>query len=86
MSLYMIDRIGGEFAAEYVRLDSDAKVFLLQDGLYLSPEFFKDREVYVLADEVDERGLDNVLPDFYKKVDYPDIIELILANPVISFC
>ena len=86
MSLYVIDREGGEIAASYVALDEKSKVFLLQDGLYLTPELFNNRDVYVLSDEVEERGLNDMLPQNYKKVNYSDIIELIMQNPVISFC
>ncbi len=86
MSLYIIDREIDEIAASYAAIDDDSVVFLIQDGVYLSPELFKNKEVYVLNDEVCERGLESVIPGDYKKVDYADIIDLILKHNVISFC
>lgn len=86
MALYIIDREDGVLASKYVALDPKGKVFLLQDGLYLSPEIFKDKEVYVLADEVTERGLEARLPESYKRTTYSEIVDLLMENSVISFC
>jgi len=86
MALYMTDKTGGLVAASYLKFDDQANVFLVQDGLYLSPKLFEGKNVYVLAAEVDERGLNNILPKSYKRVDYGDIIDLIVEQKIISFC
>lgn len=86
MALYMTDKTGGVIASDYAKLDSSAKIFLIQDGLYLSPDLFEGKEVYVLAGEVEERGLNEILPEFYKRVEYADIVDLLVDEKVISFC
>ena len=86
MALYMTDKAGGTIASDYAKLDDSAKIFLIQDGLYLPSELFEGKEVYVLIGEVEERGLNGILPESYKRVEYSDIIDLLIDEKVISFC
>lgn len=86
MSLYLLDKHGAESAVPYIAMDDNAKVFLVQDGLFLPPELFKGKDVFVLAEEVSERGLESFVSETYNVVGPERIISLILEEQVISFC
>jgi tRNA 2-thiouridine synthesizing protein B len=86
-NVYLVDKAAGESALALARLDSEAKVVLIQDGVYLDAREVSEagREVYAIKRDIALRGLAQRLPDFIKPIDYHELVDLILENKVINF-
>jgi sulfur transfer complex TusBCD TusB component (DsrH family) len=85
MALYIFDKPFFENGAPYVQMDEEAKILLLHDALYVDLEKLSGKEIYVIQEELDLRGLGKLLPESVKKVDYAAAIDLIADNRVINF-
>lgn len=86
MAIYIMDKNTANTAAVYAKMDKNAKVFLIQDGLYTSPEIFEGLKVFVFAEEVQERGLEASLPASFERVDYSEGIDIMVDEKIFSFC
>lgn len=82
--LYLVDKPNGLIAAEVAKLDDDAKVVLIKDGVYLNPATMPGK-VYVMGDDVKQRGLKERLAGKAEPIDYPQLVELIVNNKVANF-
>ena len=82
--LYLVDKPHGQMAAEVVKLDDDAKVVLIKDGVYLDPATLPGK-VYVMEDDVELRGLKDRLAGKAESIDYPQLVVLIVENKVVNF-
>lgn len=82
--LYLVDKPNGQIAAEMVKLDDDAKVVLIKDGVYLDPATMQGK-VYVMEDDVEVRGLKERLEGKAESIDYPQLVDLIVENKVANF-
>ena len=82
--LYLVDKPNGQIAAEVAKLDDDAKVVLIKDGVYLDPATMSGK-VYVMEDDVELRGLKERLSGKVEPIDYPQLVELIVNNKVANF-
>lgn len=82
--LYLVDKPNGQIASEVAKLDDDAKVVLIKDGVYLDPATMTGK-VYVMEDDVELRGLKERLAGKAEPIDYPQLVELIIKNKVANF-
>lgn len=82
--LYLVDKPNGQIAAEVAKLDDDAKVVLIKDGVYLDPATLPGK-VYVMEDDVELRGLKDRLAGKAEPIDYPQLVDLIVENKVANF-
>lgn len=82
--LYLVDKPNGQIAAEVAKLDDDAKVVLIKDGVYLDPATLPGK-VYVMEDDVELRGLKDRLAGKAESIDYPQLVDLIVENKVVNF-
>jgi sulfur relay protein TusB/DsrH len=82
--LYLVDKPNGQIVAEVAKLDDDAKVVLIKDGVYLDPATMTGK-VYVMEDDVELRGLKERLAGKAEPIDYPQLVELIIKNKVANF-
>ena len=85
MALYLIDKIYGKNGLKLAELDADAKVLLIQDGVYLDVSNLGNKPVCAVKADVEKRGLAGILPKNIKIVDYPEVVDLIVANKVFNF-
>lgn len=85
MALFIFDKPYCENGIPYAQMDEEAKILLLHDALYVNLELLSNKEVFAIENEVQRRGLDTVLPDSVKRIDYPAAIDLIAENRVINF-
>ena len=46
MSIYIMDKTNIETGISYAKMDEEAKIILIQDGLYASPELFEGMKVF----------------------------------------
>ncbi|WP_459191098.1 hypothetical protein [Halosimplex sp. J119] len=79
--LYLIDKPLAEVGLRTARGDPDARVVLLQDGVYCVPDI--DAPVAAVAKDVDVRGVS--LPPDVERVTYDELLELIVDHEVKSF-
>ena len=86
MAVYIIDKNSADIAIPYASMDENAKIILVQDGLYIDSESLKDKKVFVFNEEVEERGLGDILPKEFDRIDYNEGIELMIDEKVFSFC
>ncbi len=82
--LYLVDKPNGQIAAEVAKLDDDAKIVLIKDGVYLDPATLPGK-VYVMEDDVESRGLKERLNGKAESIDYPQLVDLIVENKVANF-
>ena len=79
--LYLVDKPLADLAFRTAADDPDAVVVLIQDGVVLDPD--TDRPVYAVAKDADVRGVD--LPPDVERVDYGDVIDMVLEREVKTF-
>ncbi|MCL5962329.1 MAG: hypothetical protein M1358_23955 [Chloroflexi bacterium] len=84
-NLYLIDLPFGQNGLELARLDSEAKIVLIQDGVYLGTQDFGSRQVYAVKKDVEKRGVAGRLPQNATVIDYGELVDLIVDNKVINF-
>jgi tRNA 2-thiouridine synthesizing protein B len=85
MALYLVDKLYGDNGLALASADSEAKVVLLQDGVYLDTGKVSGAELYALTEDVENRGLQNVVTASVKRIDYGELVDLIVANKVYNF-
>ncbi|MFC6765145.1 DsrH/TusB family sulfur metabolism protein [Natrinema soli] len=79
--LYLIDEPMADIGLRTAVDDPEARVVLVQDGVFLSPAL--DAELYAVKKDVDVRGVD--LPEEIEEITYDDLIDLIVENEVKNF-
>ncbi len=82
MALYLIDLPFAKIGLDVAKRDSEAKVVLIQDGVYLDPTGIEN--VYAVKEDVDKRGVAAKLGNA-KIIDYDDLVNLIVENKVVNF-
>ena len=82
--LYLVDKPNSKIAAEVAKLDDDAKIVLIKDGVYLDAATLPGK-VYAMEDDVELRGLKERLAGKAESIDYPRLVELIVSNKVANF-
>ena len=86
-NLYLLDKPYGENGLALAEIDKDAKVALLQDGVYLNTIAVNKNgaAVYAIKSDVEKRGLTGKLPGYVKVIDYGELVDLIVDNKVVNF-
>ena len=85
MALYLVDKLYGGNGLALASADGEAKIVLLQDGVYLDIGKVSGAELYAISEDIDNRGLQNVLPASVKRIDYGELVDLIVENKVYNF-
>jgi tRNA 2-thiouridine synthesizing protein B len=83
MALYLIDKPYGQNGLDLARLDPEAHVVLVQDGVYLDPGGLAN--VYALEEDALKRGVAARLPASVRLIGYGDLVDLIVAHKVVNF-
>jgi len=84
MALYLVDKPNGEVACGVAKMDSEAKVILIKDGVYLNPSTIPGK-VYAMEDDVEVRGLKDRLAGKVEIIGYPQLVDMIVTNKVMNF-
>ena len=86
-NLYLIGSTAGRNGLELAKEDSDARVVLIQDGVYLDASFVAQsgRKVYALQKDVEKRGLTSRVPAAVELIDYGELVDLMFENKIINF-
>lgn len=85
MALYLLDKPYGQNGLAVAALDKDVKVVLVQDGVYLDASRLSGAKVYAIAEDIEKRGLQEVVPSSVKRISYGELVDLILENKVYNF-
>lgn len=85
MSVYLCDKPFGENGLKIASFDSEAKIVLIKDGVYLDTSSVSDKKVYAMKDDVQKRGLGNRIAGKAELIDYPELVDLIVDNKVMNF-
>ena len=86
MALYLIDKPFGENGLALAEADDEAKIVLIQDGVYLKmSNALLKKGVCAIAEDVKRRGLEARLPSAVKRIDYSELVDLIVENKVFNF-
>ncbi|MCP4365190.1 MAG: hypothetical protein GY800_07830 [Planctomycetes bacterium] len=85
--MYLINKTYGENGLNLAKLDADAKVVLIQDGVYFNVRRFVGSKVkvYILHNDAEKRGLIDRLHEDMELIDYGQLVDLIIQNKVINF-
>jgi len=84
MAIYLVDKPNGETAVGVAKLDPDAKIVLIKDGVYLDPSTMPGK-IYAMEDDVEVRGLKDRLAGKAESIGYPQLVDMIVADKVMNF-
>jgi len=84
MAVYLVDKPNGEIAVGVAKMDSDARIVLIKDGVYLDPSTMPGK-VYAMKDDVEMRGLKDRLAGKVETIGYPQLVDMIVQNKVMNF-
>ncbi|MEK7813296.1 MAG: DsrH/TusB family sulfur metabolism protein [Candidatus Desantisbacteria bacterium] len=84
MAVYLVDKPNGEIAASVAKMDTEAKIVLIKDGVYLNPSAMSGK-IYAMEDDVEVRGLKDRLAGKAESIGYPQLVDLIVENKVVNF-
>jgi sulfur relay protein TusB/DsrH len=87
-NLYLIgSEETGRNGLALAKIDNDARVVLIQDGVFLDAKDFAaaGKKVYALRKDVEKRGLGNRLSSSVELIDYGKLVDLIFEDKVINF-
>jgi len=82
MALYLINLPYAKIGLDVAKRDSDAKVVLIEDGVYADASGLS--EVYAVKEDVEKRGAASRIGGA-KVIDYDELVDLIVANKVVNF-
>ena len=86
MTLYLIDEPLADIALSYAAEDKDARIVLLQDGVYLAQKGEVRGEAYVVKDDVSRRGLGtHTFPPNVHAVGYDELVQMMENDRVVCF-
>ncbi len=83
-SLYVVSNRPSADFLELLAADKEAGLVLLARGLLTDSSVLEGREVYCLAEEVQELGLEGKLPAAVKPLPAREVITLFSQRPVLS--
>lgn len=84
MAVYIVDKPFGDVAFELAKLDEEAELVLLKDGVYLDTSSVSDKKIYAVKEDVEKRGLKERIKA--ELIDWSELVDLIVANKVMNFC
>jgi tRNA 2-thiouridine synthesizing protein B len=79
--LYLVDRPMADIAFRTAAGDDDARIVLIQDGVFLAPDL--DVPTYAVARDVDVRGVE--LPPDVEPIGYDTLMELVVEHETRTF-
>ena len=84
--LYLLgDKVTGAQGLEYARMDTEAIVVLIKDGVYLDIALIHDKKIYAMDNDVKNRGMEERLKDRAEIIGYEQLVDLVLENKVANF-
>ena len=84
--LYLLgDKVTGVQGLKYAKMDAEAIVVLIKDGVYLDIAPVQDKKIFAMDDDVKERGMEERLKDQAKIIGYEQLVDLVLENKVANF-
>jgi sulfur relay protein TusB/DsrH len=85
MTVYLVDEPFLEVALSYAAKDPEAKVVLLQDAVYSCMAVEGRGGVFVVADDVERRGLGGRMPAGVRTITYDELVAMMETERVVNF-
>ncbi len=82
MALYLINLPYAEVGLDMAKRDSDAKVVLIEDGVYADASGLDN--VYAVKEDVEKRGVAERVGGA-RIIDYDELVDMIVDNKVVNF-
>jgi len=79
------DTMLGPLGLKYARMDPDAIVVLIKDGVYLDTLAVQGKKIYAIDEDVKRRGMGERLQGKAEVIAYDALVDLILENKVANF-
>lgn len=83
MALYLTDAATAETAFALAGLDADGLVVLWRDGVARAADTPSTVPCYVLAPDLERRGLGTVVRNHIQRIDYAALVELLLHHTTV---
>lgn len=83
--VYVVSREAVVEARCMLEVEGDASILLVGRGLMLPATLFAKRNVYAIAEEVDELGLTGKLSKNIKALPAGEIVDLLMDRQVLNF-
>lgn len=84
MALYLINGRLGKTGLEIAKKDQEAKIVMIQDGVYIDTSFTGIKEIFYLEEDVKKRGLEEKIGS-EKLISYDQLIDFIVNDKVYNF-
>lgn len=85
MTLYLVAEQFLDTAISYATKDSNPQVVLLQDAAYASPKVKVPGQLYVMEEDVAQRGIRSVVPPDVHVINYDGLIAMIEKEKILNF-
>lgn len=83
MTIYLIGEPSYELAKSIASKDSEARMILLEDAVYLATMENNER-LYVVSDDVERRGLKSKLQPGTNLINYDRLVEMMEKERVVN--
>lgn len=83
--MYLVAEPFLDIAISYAAEDSDPHIVLLQDAAHASPKVKAPGEVYVMEEDVAQRGIRSILPSNVHVIRYDRLVEMMERERVLNF-
>lgn len=84
--LYLLgDKVTGAEGLKYAKLDRDAIVVLIKDGVFLDVTSIQDKKIYAMDGDVKRRAMEDRLRGRAEIIGYDRLVDLTLENKVANF-
>ena len=84
MALYLADRTTAPTAFALAAADADGAVVLMQDGVAAAVDAPAEVPCYAIAPDVKRRGLHAALAAHVQQLSYAELVDLLVAQPVVN--
>jgi len=86
LTVYLVDEPFADIGLVYAAGDPEARIVLLQDGVYVARAGPVRGDLYMIRDDVSRRGLaTHVFPTNVHMIGYDDLVEMMEKDRVVCF-
>lgn len=85
MTLYLVAAPFLNIAISYAAEESNPHIVLLQDAAYEAPKVKAPGQLYVIEEDVAQRGIRSILPSSVHVIGYDQLVDLMETEKVLNF-
>lgn len=85
MAIYIVDKPLSDYVLKLINEDKDVHIVLIQDAVYLDTRSItEDAKIYAIENDVNRRGMREIMEERIEIIDYDRLIELIETNKIVN--